>query len=239
VLAPFTVFLWLATSVAMTISGPFGTYARLAYPVRALHWLLIVGAAIVVGTGLRVAMRLYRPEMSLIMRGMVMSILMTAIYTPMLIGIIRLTGGNDFPFLPAFLQFGSYVFTVAISIALAQVVYALQFGQSEPRLIERLPEGGRWRNVVRLASRDHYVEVVTDEGVTSLLMRFSDALAELEGVDGLQVHRSHWVARRAVTGMEREKGRTFLITSDGARVPVSRGYMEAVRAAGLLERKVA
>ena len=65
-------------------------------------------------------------------------------------------------------------------------------------------------------------------------MRFVDAVAELDGAGGLRVHRSYWVARHHVEGAARQDGRTTLRLTGGHEVPVSRTYMAAVRAAGLV-----
>ena len=104
---------------------------------------------------------------------------------------------------------------------------------SEPRLMARLGQEVRGA-ILSLSVRDHYVEVWTERGTESLLMRFADAMAELDGIDGMQVHRSHWVAVAAVAGAERERGKTFLRLSDGRLVPVSRSYKAEVEARGLL-----
>ena len=58
--------------------------------------------------------------------------------------------------------------------------------------------------------------------------------AELDGAGGLRVHRTYWVASRHVTGAARRHGRTTLRLTGGHEVPVSRTYMAAARAAGLL-----
>ena len=101
------------------------------------------------------------------------------------------------------------------------------------RFLDRLPEK-LGRDLVYLKTADHYVEAFTTEGSTLVLMRFVDALAELDGAGGLRVHRSYWVARRHVEGAERRQGRTTLRLTGGHEVPVSRTHMPAVRAAGLV-----
>ena len=101
------------------------------------------------------------------------------------------------------------------------------------RFLDRLPEK-LGRDLVYLKTADHYVEAFTTEGSTLVLMRFVDAVAELDGAGGLRVHRSYWVARRHVEGAERRNGRTTLRLTGGHEVPVSRTHMPAVRAAGLL-----
>ena len=101
------------------------------------------------------------------------------------------------------------------------------------RFLDRLPEK-LGRDLIYLKTADHYVEAFTTAGSTLVLMRFADAVAELDGAGGLRVHRSYWVARRHVTGAARQDGRTTLRLTGGHEVLVSRTYMAAVRAAGLV-----
>jgi DNA-binding LytR/AlgR family response regulator len=57
-------------------------------------------------------------------------------------------------------------------------------------------------------------------------------VAELDGVEGAQVHRSWWVARDAITDAKRGDGRALLTLKDGAQVPVSRTYAGELRERG-------
>jgi hypothetical protein len=74
-----------------------------------------------------------------------------------------------------------------------------------------------------LNAEDHYVRVHTEHGQTLLRMRMTDAVAMLEGKDGVRPHRSWWVSRPAVRSLRTEGGRTFMRLLDGTDVPVSRG----------------
>ena len=107
-------------------------------------------------------------------------------------------------------------------------------GYSPPFLISTPFDGtspaALGRDIVYLKVRSHYVNVVTTAGSRALLMRFADAVAEL-GDQGMQVHRSYWVARRHVVGIERRAERTVLLLTGGEEVPVSRTYLAAVREA--------
>ena len=103
-------------------------------------------------------------------------------------------------------------------------------GAGAPPLLERLPAGRRGR-LLHLQMRDHYVEVHTDKGSDLVLLRFGDALRELGGTEGMQVHRSHWIARAALKKIVRRTGRTTAILDNGAEVPVSRRYARALREA--------
>ncbi|MDF2231547.1 LytTR family DNA-binding domain-containing protein [Albimonas sp. CAU 1670] len=103
-----------------------------------------------------------------------------------------------------------------------------------PALLRRLPHRKRGA-LLRLSMSDHYVGVATEHGEEMLLMRLSDAIAETAPEEGLKVHRSHWVARRAVRSVEREGDRATLVLTNGERVPVSRTRMRALRDAGWLD----
>jgi hypothetical protein len=100
--------------------------------------------------------------------------------------------------------------------------------------LKRIPPrlGGE---LLSIATEDHYLRVATERGSDLVLYRLSDAVAELDPGLGLQVHRSHWVARRAVRAVERDGHRTWLVLTTGQRIPVSRTYRKALRRAGWLE----
>lgn len=104
--------------------------------------------------------------------------------------------------------------------------------QTPVRLRDRLDPALRGAEVYAVASEDHYLRVYTSVGSALILMRLSDAIAELDGIEGAQVHRSWWVARNAVEGVRREDRRTLLILKGGAVAPVSRPNVMALRAAG-------
>ena len=90
------------------------------------------------------------------------------------------------------------------------------------------PEAGR--DIIYLKMSDHYVEVVTTVGRCTILMRLTDAVAEL-GDQGVRVHRSYWVAYAHVEGWTKRNQRTLLRLTGGNTVPVSRTYLSAMQAA--------
>jgi DNA-binding LytR/AlgR family response regulator len=100
------------------------------------------------------------------------------------------------------------------------------------RFLDRLPPKLRGATIRAVESEDHYLRIHTDRGSDLILMRFSDALAELEGLEGAQTHRSWWVARNAVRDVARGEGRATLTLEGDLRAPVSRRYARALRAAG-------
>tara|TARA_R110000751_G_scaffold71287_10_gene144256 strand:- start:25671 stop:26504 length:834 start_codon:yes stop_codon:yes gene_type:complete len=105
-----------------------------------------------------------------------------------------------------------------------------------PDLLRRLPiELGH--DIVRLSASDHYVEVYTRLGHVLVLLRFSDALKELGGADGLQIHRSHWVARSAIRRLVNKSRNLFVELDDGTTLPVSRSRFAEIRGAGFPEER--
>lgn len=105
-------------------------------------------------------------------------------------------------------------------------------GPQEVRFLKRLPPALRTARIIAVRSEDHYLRVHTDRGSDLIHMRLSDALDELEGLEGAQTHRSWWVARDAVRGVTPGDGRATLSLEGGIQAPVSRRYARALRESG-------
>ncbi len=103
----------------------------------------------------------------------------------------------------------------------------------EVRFLKRIPNriGG---DLLCLRTEDHDLRIHTTAGSDLILFRLKDALAELDGADGMQVHRSYWVARDAIEAIERKGRKVILVLKNGQNVPVSESFMPAVRDAGWL-----
>jgi len=100
------------------------------------------------------------------------------------------------------------------------------------RFLDRLPPRLRGARLIAVQSEDHYLRLHTDRGADLILMRLADAVAELDGLEGAQTHRSWWVSRDAVRDVDRGDGRATLTLDGGLTVPVSRRHARALRAAG-------
>jgi LytTr DNA-binding domain len=85
-----------------------------------------------------------------------------------------------------------------------------------------------------LQMQDHYVRVHRPSGATLELMSMKAAIARYGSADGLQVHRSWWVARSAIGAVERH-GRGFRLRVNGSlAVPFARNRIAELRALNLL-----
>ncbi|GAA0475530.1 LytTR family DNA-binding domain-containing protein [Parasphingorhabdus litoris] len=117
--------------------------------------------------------------------------------------------------------------------------------EPEPREIEADPvkiaavqtklhdrQSGIPDRIIALGVEDHYVRVHGPERAEMLLMRLSDAIREMEPLEGMQVHRSWWVARDAIVTSKREGRNLRLSLSGGLEVPVSRAYVTKLKQSG-------
>ena len=99
------------------------------------------------------------------------------------------------------------------------------------RFLERIPPH-LGDEILALEMEDHYVRVHTALGSDLVLMRMRDAVAELDGLEGAQVHRSWWVARDAVTGSAKDGRNVRLVLKGGLEAPVSRTNAPVLKQAG-------
>lgn len=235
---------FLVASVAGTllcvIAGPFGTGA-LPLPTRTLVWAALVSLnAFKWWAWYRwVAPRF--PDGPKVDFGVAAAgALLLNATLPLEIAWVYRAVGVDFA--PGWL--GMWLVAVSISVVISAVVTAVAWRQPvpEPVAVAAGPVRGLalkadLSRLQALTSEDHYLRLHMDGGDKPLLLyRFGDALADLQGQDGLQVHRGAWVRARAVVAAEREGRRWWLRLPDGTRLPVSDRHLPAVRARGLLAR---
>ena len=234
----------LAGVVALfSFIGPFGTYDSMGPLGRAGYWVLamsgnwsIWAGSVLLTLHLTHGWPLRRRCLALALAAVLAAVPGTAVvfaaetlFRPSYVGLNRLPE--------------VYLGVAVIGLLISAAVLAVRNrpasqtqdapAAARPRFLDRLPHG-IGRDLVYLRMADHYVEAFTTAGSDLVLMRFADAVAELEGANGMRVHRSYWVARAHVTGSVREKGRPTLCLTGGHKIPVSRTYLPQVRAAGLI-----
>ena len=178
-------------------------------------------------------------------RRFLQAVISAAIMTPLIAVFIWATdgwlpGGRDpVSALPRYL-FNSFVVTEVITLGavsvsrrahIASLVQALAH-PPPPKFLERLPLKLRGAEVWAVEAEDHYLRLHTSKGQDLILLRLADAIDELAGIEGAQVHRSWWVARDAIADARRGDGRATLTLKDGSEVPVSRTYAKMLRERG-------
>ncbi len=109
-------------------------------------------------------------------------------------------------------------------------------GDSEPPLPTKLIRNNSLLQRISASFRIDYLRVYSGKREDLIRYRFSDAVNELRGVPGLQVHRSFWINTEAIDSIKRA-GRSYeIVLKSGLEVSVSRSYRYAVKEAGLLTR---
>jgi hypothetical protein len=101
-----------------------------------------------------------------------------------------------------------------------------------PSFLDRLP-AAIGRDVVWLQAQEHYLLVTTTAGRHLLLQAFGPAADDLArlGVDGMQTHRSAWVAWGHVQRLDTRARSPAVVLHDGTRVPLGRRRLPQVAAA--------
>ncbi len=234
-----TLILWVTISFAAVLAGPFGSYSAMSFNLRVLFWSPIIAIALFAATFVR-ALVYGTLGMGGTMKGsFVATALNCLVICPPLYLLLKVVFPHFFLVVTNFGEVFLLIASISLGIcslrnsaeqeALVVPKLALVSESKVPRLMRRIePEirGDIWAITVR----DHYVDVQTSLGKSSLLMRFSDAIDEVDCQPGTQVHRSHWVAWSGVGSVCREGGKMVLHLKNGHQIPVSRNHRDKVDA---------
>ena len=228
------------------VAGPYYTLERLNFAERLVYWGVIIGMSAVIMTFLSVLAhrvteaRGWNWALVAVLAGM-------AGILPVL-GTVLLAGGLATGFGsggPGIITLAAYVAPSVIGVTLAVNAY-IEVQQNmapaapaapappQPEAVATLLQGKLphhlGREIVSVRALDHYLEVTTPKGQCMVLMRLGDAVRDLEGVNGMQVHRSWWISLDYVARVEKGANGPEIVMRDGQRVPVGRSYRAAFRA---------
>ncbi|WP_299301260.1 LytTR family DNA-binding domain-containing protein [uncultured Litoreibacter sp.] len=255
---PVTLVCWAVASIVLSVLNAFGAEGIETLGARLLYWGGILGLGIVFGALFSQVLLFIRRRWGLLAARLSGPLIIGGFLVPFIYGYNALFFSYRLDTLPGPLVLFLYGGLMYAGVILVMDAACYHFTGAPFQTIVVTPDGpavlnepeeeAQERNapflqriglsapeeLIRLAMQDHYVEVHTDAGSELILMRLADAIAELDGIAGLRVHRSHWVATDAVAGSRKEGGRSLLVMRDGALVPVSRSYRDSVKAAGLL-----
>jgi hypothetical protein len=233
--------------VLMSLTGAFGTGEAPAVS-RTLYWLVLMFA----GTGLNfsagdLASRLTGLRDHTVGAALVETLIVTTLMSPVVWICTTLLFRR--PFNGAALEgFVGPVFV--LSAAMTVLNYALlrpaeavaapsivadlpaATGPVRVKLTDRLPPALRDAEILAVCADDHYLRVHTARGEALILLRLADAIAELDGLEGAQTHRSWWVARPAVVEASWSSRGATLTLKGGVVAPVSRTYAKTLKDQG-------
>lgn len=236
--------LWIASAAAaalMTVTGGFGT-GDVAVGHRAGFWALLMGwSALKWQVWFAVTVR--RPEDW--MRAAAIGAILLCLPLPIEIALCARAMGFDGMMPDAFgtwgraLAIGSVVLVTILVVTRAighrpfVTVADNAYAPPPDGLLARAriaPEA-----LTAIEAEDHYCRVHHRDGTSALIhYRFGDALGEVAGLEGAQVHRGAWVAAAAVEGAERDGRRWDLVLEGDRRIAVSATYVAEARRRGWL-----
>ncbi len=225
----------LVAAIFMTEAQAFGS-SLMSLPTRFAYWLGLM----VIGWlwGVFVSsffFRRIRPPQRLWASVLLSSLVIAIPYSAVVGFATHLAKGSRFNNLADIADLVGSVLVVTAAMNVINVLVARQTGATTsaspqpPRFLDRLPLKLRGAEIWAVEAEDHYLRLHTSKGQDLILLRLSDALDELEGIEGARVHRSWWVARDAITDAVRSDGRATLTLKDGAEVPVSRTHARRLR----------
>lgn len=221
----------LGAAGLMVVTGGFGT-GRLALGPRIGFWLLLMGWN-ALKWQLWFAWRVRRPTDW--PRAALTGALLLNWSLPIEIALCGVAIGTPFALNPL----GTWARALAISVVIfviASLVAWVLLNRPEAEPVP-IPADGLLRRagvapeaLVAVEAEDHYCRVHRRDGQSALIhYRFGDAVAELAGLDGTQVHRGAWVAEGVVEGAEREGRRWRLRLAGGVTVPISATWAPEAR----------
>ena len=241
---------WILISLILAIAGPYGSVMGLGFWERLGYWTSVNGAAILIASYVRHAMLQRFPHETL---GVLIGIAL--VQSPVLAVMVWWVNVYVFRFDasgPVWLAELALI-TLLVCLCVALIRYEIsqlrKFAAREagslpgeplddpptlrPGFLDRsdAPLEGQ---LLVVSAADHYLDVVTTEGRGRVLMRFRDALSELDDVPGYRIHRSHWVARSELQRVRQVGRRHVADLRSGKALPVSDAYVEDLREAGLL-----
>lgn len=242
----------LVLSLLLGLIGPYGDYSTIRIGPRILTWLAYGVVSCAIHASLLYLLERFRPSWPWMVRQGATALLGSAVLLPLMLLIdAGLAVDTSVDWL------ATYPMIFGITVAHLGVYEALRLfrrvnltpapvrvddqdasssGQT-PGLLRRMPEH-LGSDLICLMKEDHYLRIHTDRGDCLIRLRMSDAMLELEGVQGLQTHRSWWVADAAVVRAERRPGGgADAILTNGLTAPIARSRLAEAQAAGWFERR--
>lgn len=228
-----------------SLVGPFSTYERFALGQRFLYWSAVVAGFLLPAYWVNRAVQrvafgspLQRDVFCLFASGLVLA---PAIWWVdlMFLGSALNGLGSLVEHLVLIWLFGAIPVLVRHFVRNASLEQPTPFLASDDNEAEvhvpllRHLEPNMRGSINRVSASDRLSIIHTEKGEASLRMRFADALIQLEGAEGMRVHRSHWVAFGAIERLEQDGRRYVATLTCGETVPVSPAYVDDLADAGV------
>ncbi len=217
-----------------------------ALPVRLAFWLGLCGVAGLLAVSIEAALaRFVLRERGMVIWWAALSLCLALAMVPVIF-LVNATGDTSpIADLPLYVRNSLAISAALVALRLGigallsqgQVVEPAaagteERGKTQAPILKRLPGALQSARLFALKSEGHYVQVYTDLGNHMLLMRFGDAVDATADIEGMQVHRSWWIARDALSSIDRAEGKWEATIGESLKVPVSRTYRAELRSKG-------
>lgn len=221
-----------------TLSGPFGTIDTLDVVPRFAYWSFIIVPTYIFGAIIHSV--ILAGQSPVATRKRVIAAGLTAVAVSTYVSLVNIAALPNYPTDPmariatfgvALIIAGLVSFAISLFMSPTKLVTKTQ--SDRPALLDRIPHDKRGP-LISLHAEDHYVRVETSKGSELVLIRLSDAIDLAYPVQGLRIHRSHWVVTSQVTDYIKNGDAWSVILSNGHSVPISRGYRNDAIQAGLI-----
>ncbi len=240
----------IVVGLVLGLAGPFGTYSDFPAVVLIIYWCFVAvltyasGLFAVISIQTLGAHRKWPSPVVKLLGGIAAGVPVTVV----VLTINGISYGFDYRGDISALALWGYCTAISLGVSLTFSLIHLEQKKrritsvespsvsNAPRILQRLSPAQRGR-LFALSVQDHYTQITTHRGKSLVLIRLSDAIAETQGMQGLQIHRSHWVALDAVREGRSKNGRIELELENGDVLRVSRSFASIVREAGLLREK--
>lgn len=216
--------LWAIATLFFGISGPFGSFVYLDWSSRFLYWGTQIAGAIILGALIELLVTNFFGKIKSLWRDAISVVVMTVLFTPVVYYV-------NYWYFPAEILVYIGTMTVAVGVfcvtAFAimswRYVHTLnalnEVKENGPKLLQRLDDD--LGDIYALTANSHLVEVACEQGVQTIRFRFSDAVEEMKPVDGVLVHRSHWICRSHIDSFFYEGKKLMVRLDNGSSYPVS------------------
>lgn len=238
-----SIAIYAGFGVFLAVLKPFGSVSGAPFPVAVLYWAGLIVWGGMSGEVFGWLIQRRSPGLPVWAFVIILSIAQTVVILPAVALAQWLMGDPITADAWAMMTFFVWLLSASGTALRLLIIHALGKKTEAPiagaaakpsAFLDRLPVRLRAADLWAVESEDHYLRVHTSAGSELILMRLADAVRELSCLEGLQTHRSWWVAKQGLADVVKGDGKLALKLKSGAEAPVSRTYLKTVKDAGWL-----
>lgn len=223
---------WAFVTLVAAWAGPFGTYSSQPFLSRLGYWGFLIGTSVPIGRAAQLFWRQTLDSKPQWVQDLLAVLTMMLVFGPLLVAFNSwMTGPLNHSGMDWRLSL-SAIFLIGVStlgverLVRATISPVVSQGPSKrrDRLLDRIDVADDVR-LAHVSSDNHHVWIATNDGAEHrILMRFRDAVTEIDVENGVCVHRSHWVSLRQIQSIELRDGKEVVRMKRGTLIPIGAKY---------------